>query len=631
MKGYWLTTANIALTLCAATAATGTTYTYQGNHFTSAQSPYTTSDYITGYFVTATALTGGLDAVEITSDVSTFWFTDGVNTLTPSNSNPSETRFVVSTDTRGNISSWDVTLITNVAVPNDDAIFTCSGIVSYFNSCPNFPEDNSYEENGQISAYNESDQGLWSTFNSLLSFDGVNGGFPVAPLTQGAGGDLYGTTSSGGAIGPGTVFKITPSGTLTTLHTFCSQAGCADGEEPESALIPSGNLDLYGTTHSGGSKGRDGTVFRITPTGALTTLQIFDGADGAYPVYGGLIQSSNGDLYGTTFGGGTAACPAFSSGCGTVFKISPSGTLTTLYNFCSVSGCADGAFPDAGLVLAANGDLYGTTTYGGNNNCGALVSLGGGCGTIFKITPSGAFTPLYAFCALPGCADGAFPYQGLVQAANGDLYGTTFEGGTSYGTIFKITPSGALTTLYDFCSQPGCADGENPIAPLIEGSDGNLYGTTYDLGVGQGTIFRITPGGTLTTLYSFCQGGGTCVDGDTSYGLVQDTDGTFYGTTEYGGASGSNDAGTIFSLSVGLGPFVKTLPASAKPGASVDILGNDLTGATSVSFNGAEASFTVVSGSLITTTVPAGATSGNVEVITPSGMLSSHPPFRVLP
>jgi uncharacterized repeat protein (TIGR03803 family) len=277
--------------------------------------------------------------------------------------------------------------------------------------------------------------------------------------------------------------------------------------------------------------------------------------------FAGLVQATNGDLYGTAAGGGAY-------GGGTVFKMTPSGKLTTLYSFCAQAGCTDGANPSAGLVQATNGDFYGTTAGGGA--CST-------CGTVFKITPSGTLTTLYSFCSQSGCTDGSYPAAGLVQATNGDLYGTTFSGGgaTNSGTAFKITPSGDLTTLHSFCAQSGCTDGNYPGA-----------------------------------------------------GLVQATNGTLYGTTSGGGA---NNLGTIFSLSVGLGPFVETQTTVGKVGAAVKILGTDLSGATSVSFNGTAAVFTVVSPSLITTTVPAGATTGKVEVVTPSGTLSTYVPYRVLP
>ena len=308
-----------------------------------------------------------------------------------------------------------------------------------------------------------------------------------------------------------------------------------------------------------------------------------------------------------------------------VFKITPSGTLTTLYSFCSQSGCTDGSIPLAGLVQATDGDFYGTTD-GGAGTCPPP-----GCGTVFKITPSGTLTTLHSFNG----TDGYAPDAGLVQATDGDFYGTTEYGGTNGeygGTVFKITPGGTLTTLYRFCSQTHCADGGDPSGGLVQAADGDLYGTTKYSGGGggnfRGTIFKMTPSGTLTTLYSFCSQT-NCADGTAPQaGLVQDTNGDLYGTTSSGG---ENNDGTVFRLSVGLGPFVKPRPPFGKVGAAVKILGTNLTGAASVSFDGTAAVFTVVSGSEITTTVPAGASSGKVQVITPSGTLSSNASFRVVP
>jgi len=454
------------------------------------------------------------------------------------------------------------------------------------------------------------------TFTTLHSFDNTDGASPYAALVQATDGNLYGTTVYGGADGFGTIFNITPAGTLTTLHSFCSESNCTDGSEPFTGLAQAANGNFYGTTRNGGIGGTYGfgTVFRITPSGALTTLHNFCSQscmDGESPL-AGLIQATNGDYYGTTYSGGIGI------GNGTVFKITPSGTLTTLYSFCAQSACPDGAGPTAGLVQATNGDFYGATDNGGAY----------GLGTVFKITPGGVLATLHSFCPDSLCADGQHPQAALVQAGNGELYGTTYEGGAgAAGTVFKITPSGTLTTIHTFCATFPCTDGLFPAAALVRATDGNLYGTTVHGGANNdGTIFKITPGGTLTTLYSFCSQS-ACADGSQPYaGIVQDTNGKFYGTASSGGAT--ND-GAVFSLSVGLHPFVETQPASGKVGTAVNILGTDLTGATRVTFNGISAAFTVVSASEITTAVPAGAATGTVQVITPRGALSSNISFRV--
>jgi uncharacterized repeat protein (TIGR03803 family) len=343
------------------------------------------------------------------------------------------------------------------------------------------------------------------------------------------------------------------------------------------------------------------------PAQTFKSLYSFDSTDGANP-YAGLVQGTDGNFYGTTYVGGH-------NNYGTVFKITPSGKLTTLYSFCSKSSCADGARPYAGLVQGTNGDFYGTTGEGG----------GVGSGTVFKITPSGKLTTLHSFDG----KDGSGPYAALVQGANGDFYGTTLQGGAgtactaNCGTVFEISPSGKPKTLYNFCFKSDCTDGYYPSGALVRGANGDFYGTTREGGAHNlGTVFKITPSGKLTTLWSF---DGT--DGDQPYaGLVQDTNGSFYGTTVLGGANGD---GTVFSLSVGLGPFVETQPTSGTVGAVVKILGTDLTGATSVTFNGTPAVFKVVSASLITTTVPTDATTGTVDVTTPKGTLKSNVVFRV--
>ncbi|HEV2176545.1 MAG TPA: choice-of-anchor tandem repeat GloVer-containing protein [Terriglobia bacterium] len=463
------------------------------------------------------------------------------------------------------------------------------------------------------------------TFETLHSFDKTDGAFPLAGLVQATNGNLYGTTAGGGSsstcsFGCGTIFKITPGGTVTTLYSFCSVSSCADGRNPVAPLVQATDGNFYGTTEFEGAND-NGTVFKITSSGTLTTLHSFDSTDGSQ-IVAGLIQGTDGNFYGTTeFGGANNSNACSNLGCGTVFKITRGGKLTTLYNFCSQSGCADGTEPMAGLVQATDGNFYGTTGNGGANSGG----------TVFKLAPTGALVTLYSFCSQSGCADGGAP-EGLIQATDGNFYGTARGGGNGTGdgagTVFQITPSGALTTLYRFCSQINCDDGQFPVAGLIQATDGNFYGATSLGGTtGVGTVFKVTIGGTLTTLHSFCPQRG-CTDGRSPVALVQDTGGNFYGTTGGGGANGD---GTVFSLSVGLGPFVKPQTTSGKVGASVKILGTNLTGATSVTFNGTAATFTVVSPSLITTTVPTGATTGTVQVVTPSGTLSSNVPFRVLP
>jgi uncharacterized repeat protein (TIGR03803 family) len=367
-----------------------------------------------------------------------------------------------------------------------------------------------------------------TAFTTLHSFTGADGSKSFAGLLQGKNGSLYGTTYFGGVKNDGEVFQVTTAGKLTTLHSFCSTNGCADGEYSYAMPVQGADGNFYGTTYLGGSKG-DGTVFKMSPSGSLTTLHNFGGADGSQPL-AGLAAGSDGNFYGTTNLGG-------SHGAGSVFKVTPSGQFTILHSFCSKAACADGQSSYAGLIQASDGNLYGTTLSGGTQ----------GHGTVFKITKGGIFSTLYSFCAQSGCADGEFPQTGLVQASNGNLYGTTILGGAyGSGTIFELTLSGALTTLYSACSQTGCPDGNYLYAGLIQARDGNLYGIMQVGGAhNSGTIYRITLSGTLTTLYSFCSQP-ACADGQyPAAGLVQATNGNLYGTTADGGVHGD---GTVFSI-----------------------------------------------------------------------------------
>ena len=341
---------------------------------------------------------------------------------------------------------------------------------------------------------------------------------PVAPLVQGADGNFYGTTPQGGTSNAGTVFQVTPAGALTLLYSF---TGAGDGGYPSAGLIQGTDGNFYGTTSQGGAANA-GTVFQMTPIGSLTILYSFMGTDGAYP-YAGVIQGTDGNLYGTTSQGGAY-------GAGTIFQLSPIGTVSVLYSF---TGGADGAYPYGGLIQGRDGNFYGTTSQGGAS----------GAGTIVEVTPAGVLTPLYSFT---GGTDGAFPYASLLQGTDGNFYGTTYQGGASnFGTAFQLTPGGSFTVVHAFSGGP---DGAYPFAGLVQGTDGNLYGTTLSGGSSDvGTVFLLTPTGAGIVLYSFTGGDDGAYPGAN---LIQATDGSFYGTAQSGGAFGE---GLVFR-------FVSTTP-----------------------------------------------------------------------
>ncbi len=349
---------------------------------------------------------------------------------------------------------------------------------------------------------------------TLCSFNITIGGVvPSAALTLGKDGNFYGTTEGGGSGGYGTVFKVTPNGTLTTLYSFNGN----DGAYPAAPLTLGNDGNFYGTTGGGAGSGTEGTVFQLATNGTLTNLVTFNFTNGVYP--NGLTLGSDGNFYGTTEGGGSGPD-------GTVFQLTTNGALTTLYDFTYDTGDTNGAEPLAPLTLGNDGNFYGTTEVGG-------ITTGG---TVFKVTPNGSLTTLADF-NYPG---GSHP-SGLTLGNDGNFYGTT-EGGhnygqVNYGTVFQLTTNGSLTTLVYFNG----TNGAEPVAALTLGKDGNFYGTTSIGGdFNKGTIFRVTTNGTLTTLVSFC---GT--NGDTPNGLTLDNNGNFYGTT---GRGGSSDWGTVFSL-----------------------------------------------------------------------------------
>ena len=379
---------------------------------------------------------------------------------------------------------------------------------------------------------------------TLHSFNDTDGSYPYAGLIQGADGNFYGTTPSGANNNGGTVFKITPSGTLTTIYGSFSPN---NGETPYGGLLQANDGNFYGTAYFGGASNNCnngcGVVYQVTPQGGYKILHSFTrGTDGGAS-YAALIQAKDGYLYGTTLIGGGAKDG------GIIFKISLDGsTYNILYSFCQQNNCTDGKSPHASLVQGSDGNFYGTTEFGGTS-----IQCFSGCGTVFKITPAGVLTTLHTFNA----TDGEYPVGSLVQGNDGNFYGTANGGGADgEGTVFKISPDGVtFNTLHSFCSQGACLDGTSPYAGLVQGNDGNFYGTTHDGGAnGKGTIFSVTPTGLFAALYTFS---GTSDGGSSTAALVQGSDGNFYGTA---GSGGAHSQGTVFSFSSGGMQFIPLTP-----------------------------------------------------------------------
>jgi uncharacterized repeat protein (TIGR03803 family) len=393
------------------------------------------------------------------------------------------------------------------------------------------------------------------TETNLHSFVGSpsDGDDPIAKPVQGSDGNFYGTTFIGGTNNHGTVFRFSPNGSYTSLYSFVGSP--TDGAHPLAALVQGSDSNFYGTTFAGGTV-NSGTVFRISPSGSYSNLYSFGShTNDGLSIHAGLVQGSDGNLYGTTEKGGTA-------GLGTVYRISTSGTYTSLYSF--VGPPADGANPLCVLVQGSDSNFYGTTVFGGTStNCG----VGVGCGTVFRFSPSGGETNLFSFAV--SLTGGATPFSGLAQGSDGNFYGTTFAGGTNIncasgcGTVYRISPSGSYSNLYSFVGFP--TDGAQPLAAPALGSDGNFYGTTFAGGtVNSGTVFRVSPGGSFSNLYSF---GSRPNDGLEPFdGVVQGSDGNFYGTTELGGAS---NLGTVFKLIFPFSSSANQISAIDKAGTNI--------------------------------------------------------------
>jgi uncharacterized repeat protein (TIGR03803 family) len=430
------------------------------------------------------------------------------------------------------------------------------------------------------------------TVKDVYSFtaNGKSGAPAHVTLAQGRDGKLYGT-SQGSTFG--TVFTLQTSGAESDLFVFDN----TDGAGPSGGVILGTDGNFYGTTAGGGSAGL-GVLYKISPSGLYTVLHEFTGgSDGSFPV-AAPIEASDGNFYGTTeFAANFVGA--------TIYKYTPSGVFTTIDSFdnATVSSIA------ASLVQGTDGNLYGAGYYGGANNCGS----------IFKINRSGTLLRLFSFF----CGNGGANPIGLMQASDGNLYGTTQGSKGNDSTVFKMDQRGKVTILHTFTGSR--IEGKFPEGGLVQATDGNLYGSTSLGGSGDnGTLYQITTDGAYTQLYSFPKNIGVQPMG----ALLQDTNGLFYGTTLAGGASG---IGSVFSLNMGLGPFVAFVRPTGGVGHAAQILGQGLTGATSVTFNSVAAtSFTVVNDTYMTAVVPIGATTGKVIVTTPGGTLTSNVNFRIL-
>ena len=333
-------------------------------------------------------------------------------------------------------------------------------------------------------------------------------------LNNSSDGNFYGMTSVGGTFNYGTIFKATPAGVVTVLHHLDY---ATDGANPYGELIKGADGNFYGLTSSGGATSH-GTIFKITPAGVFTVIRHLSGADGANP-RGHLVIGADGNFYGATYSGGT-------NGFGTIFKITPTGTFTVLH---SLSSATEGANCYGSLVKGSDNNFYGTTNGGGTH----------GQGTIFKITPAGVYTVLRQ---MNSPTDGGHSLSDLVQGTDGNFYSMASSGGTNFGgTVFKITSSGTFTVLRNLSA---ATDGQSPDGSLLQGTDGNFYGMTAVSGAnGGGTIFKITPTGTLTVLRALLS---TADGGNPKGSLAKGTDGNYYGMTSTGG---SNFYGTLFKIS----------------------------------------------------------------------------------
>jgi uncharacterized repeat protein (TIGR03803 family) len=428
------------------------------------------------------------------------------------------------------------------------------------------------------------------TFRDLIDFTDSSFGNPgYVTLAQSRSGDLYGTTAAAPFTGLGEIFGATPGGQLIMQYTGFDYN---NGYHPGGGVTLAANGSFYGTVTY--SLGMSGVIYSITADGIYTVLYQFDGLTGSYP-YAPPIQGSDGNFYGTT-DGYPHGLPS------TIYQYQPqTGVVTLLHSF----GKEVALY--YALTQGADGDLYGVASTGGPNKFGSII----------RLSKAGVLRYVYEF---PGGAGGSYPVGPLVQLSDGNFYGVADNGGTgSAGFVFKMTPGGTVSTIYNFTGYPESA---YPTTGLTFGSDGQLYGVSGGGTFDAGTIYRISPSGQYSLLYSFP------TYADTLAPLAQHTNGTFYGMTVNGGA---NNFGMMYSLNVKLKPFITFVQPQGRAGQIEQIVGQGLTGTTSVTFSGVPApSFTIVSDTFMTAVVPSGATTGPVVVTTPTGALTSNKNFNII-
>ena len=441
------------------------------------------------------------------------------------------------------------------------------------------------------------------TLTTIHNFISTSGDVtvPTAPgvAVQGRDGNLYGTTGSGGAHGAGGVYVVSQAGAESVLYSFpLSYTSCQAG------LTLGSDGNFYGACSAGGTFGY-GLLYKLTPAGTFTDLHEFNIAtgDGGGP-FTPPIQAQDGNFYGTTSRGGT-------NDTGTVYKMTPGGTVSILHSFTNTTG--DGTSPLA-LVQGKDGNLYGSSYSGGT----------GSHGVIFKISTKGKLTVIHSFVG----TDGSAPVAAMIQATDGLFYGTTFQGGTSNnGVVFKMAAGGKYTLFHNF-AEP--TDGSYSYTAMVQATDGNFYGTTNKYLQLTDAIYKLTSKGVFSIVHQF-DGTGSTLGTGLANGLVQNTNGVFYGATNASipGVSGN---GTLYTLDIGAKPFAKLAATSGLVGDSIGIFGQGFDGSTVVKFDGVLASGVVHEGTAyITATIPAGALTGAVTVTTGATTLTGSQPFLVLP